>query len=258
MGLLVAQTHPSVPAFPETTIGSACTSSFSRIARRSLTLRPAHSRGHQNRDRLSEGFRHFVTSMPAPVASGWSGRRAGLAPAGNAPPCHGARGNRTFAPDFFASLGIVPATPALRVRMFDSATPARGPVSQNHRWNHAGGPLTHSCANSRARRDCAAQGGLTERRASYGVTQSDRALHNPTTSVPSHAQGATLFVLLQPVSPHPEVHTMIYGSVVGHVRGTKHRQFPLEDESEGGTTAVLPIHRTTLADRNSQKAQGSR
>src|ERR1700731_3772025 len=51
MGLLVAQTHPSVPAFPETTIGSACTSSFSRIARRSLTLRPAHSRGHQNRDR---------------------------------------------------------------------------------------------------------------------------------------------------------------------------------------------------------------
>src|SRR5712671_829106 len=34
-------------AFPETTIGSACTSSFSRIARRLLTLRPAHSRGHQ-------------------------------------------------------------------------------------------------------------------------------------------------------------------------------------------------------------------
>src|SRR5258708_3973408 len=47
MGVLVAQTHPSVPAFPETTIGSACTSSFSRIARRLLTLRPAHSRGHQ-------------------------------------------------------------------------------------------------------------------------------------------------------------------------------------------------------------------
>ena len=30
------------------------------------------------RDPLSEGFRHFVTSMPAPVASGWSGRRVGL------------------------------------------------------------------------------------------------------------------------------------------------------------------------------------
>src|SRR5271167_4014626 len=34
--------------------------------------------------------------MPAPVASGWSGRRAGLAPAGKAPPCHGARGLRAF------------------------------------------------------------------------------------------------------------------------------------------------------------------
>jgi hypothetical protein len=32
--------------------------------------------------RAPAGFRHFVTSMPAPVASGWSGCRAGLAPAG--------------------------------------------------------------------------------------------------------------------------------------------------------------------------------
>ena len=30
--------------------------------------------------------------MPAPVASGGSGRRVGLAPTGKAPPCHGARG----------------------------------------------------------------------------------------------------------------------------------------------------------------------
>jgi len=44
-GALVAQACPSVSAFPETTIGSVCTSSFSRIARRSFTLRPAHSRG---------------------------------------------------------------------------------------------------------------------------------------------------------------------------------------------------------------------
>src|SRR5262249_49906797 len=34
--------------------------------------------------------------MPAPVASGWSGRRVGLAPTGKAPPCHGARGKRSF------------------------------------------------------------------------------------------------------------------------------------------------------------------
>src|SRR6202030_235751 len=51
MDVLVAQTCPSISAFRETTIASACTSSFSRIAQRSLTLRPAHSRGHQNRDR---------------------------------------------------------------------------------------------------------------------------------------------------------------------------------------------------------------
>jgi hypothetical protein len=34
------------------------------------------------RDPLPEGFRHFVASMPAPVASGWSGCRVGLAPTG--------------------------------------------------------------------------------------------------------------------------------------------------------------------------------
>src|SRR5271169_2469684 len=40
--------------------------------------------------------RHFVSSMPAPVASGWSDCRVGLAPAGKAPLCHGARGHATF------------------------------------------------------------------------------------------------------------------------------------------------------------------
>jgi hypothetical protein len=34
------------------------------------------------RGSLSEGFSHFVTSIAAPVASGWSGRRVGLAPTG--------------------------------------------------------------------------------------------------------------------------------------------------------------------------------
>ena len=38
--------HPAVSAFPERVVGSACASAFSRFARRSLTLRPAHSRGH--------------------------------------------------------------------------------------------------------------------------------------------------------------------------------------------------------------------
>ena len=74
--------HPAVSAFPEIAVGSACTSSFSRLARRSLALRPAHSRRHLYVTRYTEGFSHFVTSMTAPVASGWSVRRVGLAPTG--------------------------------------------------------------------------------------------------------------------------------------------------------------------------------
>ena len=74
--------HPAVSAFPDNVVGSACTSSFSRIAQRSLALRPAHSRGHLYVTCYTEGFSHFVTSMTAPVASGWSVRRVGLAPTG--------------------------------------------------------------------------------------------------------------------------------------------------------------------------------
>ena len=69
-------------AFPELAVGSACTSSFSRLARRSLALRPAHSRRHLYVNGCTEGFSHFVTSTTAPVASGWSVRRVVLAPAG--------------------------------------------------------------------------------------------------------------------------------------------------------------------------------
>src|SRR5260370_1146557 len=50
-GVLLAQTCPAVSAFPDSTIGSACTSTFSRFAQRLLALRPAHSRSHQTRDR---------------------------------------------------------------------------------------------------------------------------------------------------------------------------------------------------------------
>jgi hypothetical protein len=38
--------------------------------------------GNRFHDPLPEGFRHFVASIPAPVASGWSGCRVGLAPTG--------------------------------------------------------------------------------------------------------------------------------------------------------------------------------
>ena len=52
----------------------AC-SAFTRVAACTLALPPI-------RDTLIEGFSHFVTSMTAPIASGWSGRRVGLAPTG--------------------------------------------------------------------------------------------------------------------------------------------------------------------------------
>ena len=46
-GLSLRSFHPDVSAFPERVVGSACALSFSRLAQRSLTLRPAHSRCHQ-------------------------------------------------------------------------------------------------------------------------------------------------------------------------------------------------------------------
>jgi len=59
--------HPAVSAFLEIAVGSACTSTFSRLAQRSLALRPAHSRRHLYVTRYTEGFSHFVTSMTAPL-----------------------------------------------------------------------------------------------------------------------------------------------------------------------------------------------
>src|SRR5438094_1011636 len=72
----------------------AC-SAFTRVTACTLALSPYFV------TRLSEGFSHFVTSMTAPVASGWSVRRVGLAPTGKAPPYHGARQERSFAESRF-------------------------------------------------------------------------------------------------------------------------------------------------------------
>ena len=47
--------RPVMSAFPERVVGSACASTFSRLAQRSLALRPAHSRCHQFVARLPEG-----------------------------------------------------------------------------------------------------------------------------------------------------------------------------------------------------------
>ncbi len=73
---------PVVSAFPDMAVGSACATPFSRLARRSLALRPAHSRCHQFVTRFTGGFNRFVTSTVAPVASGWSDCRVGFSPTG--------------------------------------------------------------------------------------------------------------------------------------------------------------------------------
>jgi len=52
------------------------------------------------RDTLSEGFSHFVTSIAAPVASGWSGCRVGFAPTGKRRlvTAHGTSGHQALRP----------------------------------------------------------------------------------------------------------------------------------------------------------------
>src|SRR5215813_10359318 len=70
-GRIISLGNPAVSAFPERVVGSACALSFSRLARRSLALRPAHSRCHQ-----------FVTRIPKASASSLPPWLLRLLPAG--------------------------------------------------------------------------------------------------------------------------------------------------------------------------------
>src|ERR1700693_3130043 len=68
--------HPAVSAFPERGVGSACTSSFSGLARRSLALRPAHSRGHLFVTRYPKASAislppWLLRLLPAGAGAGW-------------------------------------------------------------------------------------------------------------------------------------------------------------------------------------------
>src|SRR6476646_5323467 len=81
-GRIASLVHPSRVSLPRKgrRVGlrivrfEAC-SAFTRVT--ACTLAPSPIR-----DTLTRGFSHFVTSMTAPVASGWSGCRVGLAPTG--------------------------------------------------------------------------------------------------------------------------------------------------------------------------------
>jgi hypothetical protein len=76
---LISPSHFSLPRYGSRVglhivLFEACLA-FTRVAACALALSPI-------RDTLIEGFSHFVTSMTAPIASGWSGCRVGLAPTG--------------------------------------------------------------------------------------------------------------------------------------------------------------------------------
>src|SRR4029077_20902175 len=89
--------HPAVSAFPgrgrrvglHIDLFEAC-SAFTRGAACTLARSPI-------RDPLIEGFSHFVTSMTAPIASGWSESPGGPCTHWKAPPFHGARRKQSFA-----------------------------------------------------------------------------------------------------------------------------------------------------------------
>src|SRR6202047_2519765 len=74
--------RPAVSAFPGRVAGSACTSSFSRLAQRLLALRPAHSRGHQFVTRYPKAS--DISSPPCllRLLPAGANRRVGLAPTG--------------------------------------------------------------------------------------------------------------------------------------------------------------------------------
>src|SRR6202048_5119105 len=96
----------------------AC-STFTRVAACTLALSPI-------RDTLIEGFSHFVTSMTAPIASGWRGCRMGFAPTGKRRLCQRRLLQQRIAPgeqhgversgfrETHAHLGLIHADPDAR------------------------------------------------------------------------------------------------------------------------------------------------
>jgi hypothetical protein len=99
---------------------------LTRVAACTLALSPI-------RDTLIEGFRHFVTSMPAPVASGWSESPGGACTHWKAPPCHGAHPLRTFG----SVLRLI-----LLLRQWDSRSQVVSPLRRG-RNGVISGKITH-------------------------------------------------------------------------------------------------------------------
>jgi hypothetical protein len=92
------------------------------------------------RDTLSEGFSHFVTSMTAPVASGWSVRRVGFAPTGKRRlvTAHGLSGHCAdcremwrFAPRHGSLIGGIPRSSSGSLVKFAAMRRASSPSSSS-------------------------------------------------------------------------------------------------------------------------------
>ena len=89
LGVVFADLAQPYQPSPKLQSGRPAHRPFRRLARRSLELRPAHSRRHLYVTSYTEGFSHFVASMTAPVASGWSCSPCGTCTHWKAPPSHG-------------------------------------------------------------------------------------------------------------------------------------------------------------------------
>src|SRR5438874_2904807 len=95
----------------------AC-SAFTRVAACTLARSPIC-------DPLSEGFRHFVSSMPAPVASGWSESPGGACTHWKAPPYHGAPPKGPFTST--AAIGEVGRSADIQSRCWSPQNRLRSP-----------------------------------------------------------------------------------------------------------------------------------
>src|SRR5450432_828438 len=76
LGALLCSFIPARISLPERVVGSACASSFSRIAQRSLALRPAHSRCHLVVTRIPKASASslppwLLRLLPAGALAGW-------------------------------------------------------------------------------------------------------------------------------------------------------------------------------------------
>src|SRR6202142_1543932 len=88
---------PVVSTFPERVTGSVCASSFSRLARRSLALRPAHSRCHQFVTCISRRLQPFRYLHSCSGSFRLEPRPGGTCTHWKTPPLHGAHPYLSFA-----------------------------------------------------------------------------------------------------------------------------------------------------------------